>query len=123
SRGCAVASSDADSLVKLEAAFAPPLEIGAAIFAREGYVGGRAIFRDMGAESRAKPASCRALGDDDLPGLSIAPGGCVLRQLEDARDDVVGNRLGEKASATMAIRQKPFESFDVHSYFFRFVQG
>src|SRR5450755_785548 len=80
-----VASRDAQRVVELEAAFAAPFQVDAAIFARKREVA--AVWPAAGCgriDHVAEPDGRRARRDLQTPGLAVAPGRGLLRSGENA---------------------------------------
>src|SRR3954453_11359208 len=96
--GRLVSARDAECVVELEAALAPAFEIGAEIFARR-----REIIvvpettRSLLVDQLAEALLGLAAGDDDLPGLAVAPGCRALRSGQYVLDRRAIALLGQEA--------------------------
>src|SRR5258708_328352 len=89
-----VASLYAERVVELKAAFAAPLKIDAAIFARERKVSAVRLAAGGGTVHYiAKLFRCRTRGDDQLPRLAVAPPRGFLRPRSDALDGGARHRV------------------------------
>src|SRR4051812_23812034 len=111
--GRLVSARDAERVVELEAALAAAFEIGAEIFPRR-----REII------VVAEPARCfcvnqlaetllgLAAGDDDLPGLAVAPGRRALRGGQHVLDRRAIDFLGQEGAHRVALVEQLFEHAD-----------
>src|SRR6202040_989148 len=82
-----VAAGDAERIVELEAAFAPPLQMDPAIFSRERKIAGvRLAAGGYPIHQIAEFCGRRARGDLEPPRLAVAPRRGLLRRGQDPLD-------------------------------------
>src|SRR5262245_66689768 len=102
-----VAARDTERVVELEAAFAAALQIDAEIFPRRRKV---VAFLGTGSGRRidgfTKTFLGLAAGDDDLPGLAVAPGRRALRDAEEMFNRCSRHGLRQKGAHRIALVQE-----------------
>src|SRR6201987_1928079 len=99
-----VAARNAERIVELKSALAPPLQVDAAIFTRKGEVAGiRPAARGVRIHRLAESLRRRPGGDLQPPGLAVAPGGGLLRRCQNALDGRPRNRLRQEGAGGKSI--------------------
>src|SRR3954452_19696290 len=110
---CLVSPDDAERVVELETAFAPPLQIHAAIFAGKWKIAGvRFAAGGGGVNHVAEFPGGGTGGDRELPWLAVAPRCGLLRGHQDALDGGARYRIGPEGAARKTLAQQFFQHTD-----------
>ena len=108
-----VAAGDAERVVELKAALAAAFEIDAGIFARRREI--VIVAESAGSflvDQLAEALLGLATGDDDLPGLAVAPGRRALRGGQHMLDGRAVDFLGQEGADGVALVEELFEHAD-----------
>src|ERR1700693_4548327 len=90
-----ILAPDAQRMVELNPAHLAPLAVHPEIGLRKGEIRfGPSARTRVRIQSLPEPRRRITTGDDELPGLAVAPGRRQLSQVQDAPDGLIGNRLG-----------------------------
>src|SRR3954447_15181498 len=102
--GHLVSARDAERVVELKTALATAIEIGAEIFARRReIIVAPETARSLLVDQLAETLLGLAAGDDDLPGLAVAPGRRALRGRQQMFDRRAIDLLGQEGSYRVAL--------------------